>query len=394
MASAPASERIREEATCSICLNLMAEPLSISCGHSYCQLCIEDFLDKHGHQQQPLGTYLCPQCRAPFRRTSLRPNKQLGNLIEAMKELNLEITCKKHGEQLHLFCEDEGWLICWRCERSPEHKGHVTVLVEDACLGYKKDLQEAVTNLRELEKECMHRKAFVTEQITEWNRKVELQRQKIQADFKDLHSFLQEEEKSYLWRLEQEKEQTLNVLRDNEASLVHKTCELESHIQDLEDRCQGSAQKLLQDVRGALKRSRAMTLDKPEAPSLEIQTVCDVSELYFDVTQMLRDHQVNVTLDPDTAHRGLTLSVDQRQVTMGTPQHDVGKSCGRFTAYPCILGREGFTSGRHYFEVNRGSEASKLFWSVEAWLGVHHHQRKTWKGSGYHPLSPAWKDRS
>lgn len=77
-------------------------------------------------------------------------------------------------------------------------------------------------------------------------KKVELQRQKIQADFKDLHSFLQEEEKSYLWRLEQEKEQTLNVLRDNEASLVHKTCELKSHIQDLEDRCQGSAQKLLQ----------------------------------------------------------------------------------------------------------------------------------------------------
>lgn len=77
-------------------------------------------------------------------------------------------------------------------------------------------------------------------------RKVELQRQKIQADFKDLHSFLQEEEKSYLWKLEQEKEQMLKVLSDNEASLVHTTSELESHIQDLEDRCQGSAQKLLQ----------------------------------------------------------------------------------------------------------------------------------------------------
>lgn len=279
MASAPATERMREEATCSICLNLMAEPLSVSCGHSYCKRCIEGFLDNHDKKKPLPATYPCPQCRAPFRRTSLRPNKQLGSLIEAMKELNLEIMCKKHGEQLHLFCEDEGQLICLLCERSPQHKGHNTVLVEDACPTYKKEIQEAVTNLRELEKECMNRKAFMTEQITKWNRKVELQRQKIQADFKDLHSFLQEEEKSYLWRLEQEKEQTLKVLRDNKASLVQTACRLESHIQDLEDRRQGSAQKLLQDVKDALSQSRAMTLEKLEAPSLEIQTDCDVSEL-------------------------------------------------------------------------------------------------------------------
>ncbi|KAM5200722.1 E3 ubiquitin-protein ligase TRIM38-like isoform 2-T4 [Hipposideros larvatus] len=351
MASATATKRMREEATCSICLSLMTEPQSISCGHSFCQRCIEGFLD---NQQPNLRQYPCPQCRAPFCRTSLRPNKQLGNLIEAINKLDLEMMCKEHGEKLHLFCEDDGQLICWCCERSSQHKGHNTTLVEDACSGYKEELQKAVTNMRQLEKECRNRKEFMTKQITEWNRKVELQTQKIRDDFKELHRFLQEEEKSYLLKIEKEKEQTLKALRDSEASLERKRCELESHIQRLEDRCQDSAQKLLQGVKGALSRSSAVKLELPDAPSLEIQTVCDVSELYFDVKQLLRGYRVNLTLDPETAHRELILSEDQRHVTRGAPQDNVKDSSLRFTAYPCVLGHEGFTSGRHYFEVYVG----------------------------------------
>ncbi|KAM5200702.1 E3 ubiquitin-protein ligase TRIM38-like isoform 1-T2 [Hipposideros larvatus] len=360
MALAKATQKMREEATCSICLSLMTEPRSISCGHIFCRRCIEGIPSKvytysNMYYQEPVVIqHPCPQCRVPFCKTSMRPNKQLENLIEIIKELDQEMTCKEHGEKLHLFCEDDGQLICWRCERSPQYKGHDTALVEDACLGYKELLQEAVTNLRELEKECMNQKEFMTKQITEWNRKVKLQRQKIQDDFKDLHSFLQEEEKSYLCRLEKENEQTLKALRDSEASLERKRRELERHIQHLEDRCQGSAQKLLQDVKGALSRSSAVKLENPEALSLEIHTVCDVSELYFDVRQLLRGYQVNVTLDPETAHRELILSEDQRQVTRGSPQCDVHDSPRRFTVYPCILGHEGFTSGRHYFEVYVG----------------------------------------
>ncbi|XP_019488747.1 PREDICTED: E3 ubiquitin-protein ligase TRIM38-like isoform X1 [Hipposideros armiger] len=326
MASATATERMREEATCSICLSLMTEPQSISCGDSFCQRCIEGFLDNLGHQQPNLRQHPCPQCQAPFRRTSLRPNTQLGNLIEIIKELDQEMTCKEHGEKLHLFCEDDEEFICWRCERSLQHMWHNTTLVEDACSGYKEELQKAVTNMRQLEKECMNRKALLPKQITEWNRQMELQKQKIQDDFKELHRFLQEEEKSFLWRLEKENEQTLKALRDSEASLERKRRELESHIQRLEDRCQGSAQKLLQGVKGALSRSSAVKLDTPEAPSLEVQTVCDVSELYFDVTKLLRGYQVNMTLDPETADPEPILPADH----------------------------EGFTSGRHYFEVYVG----------------------------------------
>lgn len=64
-----------------------------------------------------------------------------------------------------------------------------------------------------------------------------------------MQSFLQEEEKSYLWRLEKENEQVLQRLRNNAASLSQKSHELETHIVELERRCQASAQKMLK-VRG------------------------------------------------------------------------------------------------------------------------------------------------
>lgn len=134
---ASATKKMKEEATCAICLFLMTEPVSISCGHSYCKLCIRNFLENLGPAETQSNVFSCPQCRAPFQLASLRPNKQLGSLIEAIKEMEHEMSCEEHGERLHLFCEDESQLICWRCERSPRHTGHRTALIEEVCQDYK-----------------------------------------------------------------------------------------------------------------------------------------------------------------------------------------------------------------------------------------------------------------
>lgn len=63
---------------------------------------------------------------------------------------------------------------------------------------------------------------------------------------------------------------------------------------------------------------------------------------------------VSVTLDPETAHYELILSEDRRQVIRGCLQENLDNSSRRFSALPCILGCEGFTSGKHYFEVDVG----------------------------------------
>ncbi|XP_007948019.1 E3 ubiquitin-protein ligase TRIM38 [Orycteropus afer afer] len=349
MATSTPTEKLKEEATCAICLSLMNNPVSINCGHSYCRSCVIDFTDNHPLQKW----FFCPQCRVRFQMTSLRPNKQLGNLIQAIKEMN-EMECKEHRERFHLFCEDEGQLICWRCERAPEHKGHTTVLVEDVWQGYKEKLQEAITNLKQLNDECMNLKELTIKQIDEWKEKIKARKEKIQSDFKNLQSFLREEEKFCLWRLEKEKEETLKRLEYNEDILERKSFELRSYIQNLGEKCQGSPQELLQDVKDTLNRSWDVKLEKPQTLSLEVNTVCNVSELYFDVKKMLRSYQVRVTLDPDTAHPELILSEDRRQVIRGCPQEHLNTSARRFCFFPCVMGCEGFTSGRHYFEVDVG----------------------------------------
>ncbi|XP_069083404.1 E3 ubiquitin-protein ligase TRIM58-like [Pleurodeles waltl] len=58
-----------------------------------------------------------------------------------------------------------------------------------------------------------------------------------------------------------------------------------------------------------------------------------------------------VTLDADTAHRGLTLSEDGRRVGWTDRPQSRPDKPKRFIGFPCVLGWEEFTSGRHYWEV-------------------------------------------
>ncbi|XP_053485429.1 butyrophilin subfamily 1 member A1-like isoform X2 [Ictalurus furcatus] len=70
---------------------------------------------------------------------------------------------------------------------------------------------------------------------------------------------------------------------------------------------------------------------------------------------------VDVTLDPDTAHPKLILFADGKQVRHGDTQQNLPDTPKRFNKCVCVLGKQSFSSGRFYYEVQvRG----KTEWNV------------------------------
>lgn len=63
-----------------------------------------------------------------------------------------------------------------------------------------------------------------------------------------------------------------------------------------------------------------------------------------------------VTLDPDTANPHLILSEDRKQVRSLKTIHKLPNNPERFYTNCCVLGKEGFSSGRFYYEVQVGEE--------------------------------------
>ncbi|XP_039390393.1 RING finger protein 112-like isoform X2 [Mauremys reevesii] len=74
-------ERLREDVTCSICLDVLNDPVSIECGHNFCRGC----LAAHWHMVSAWRSQ-CPECRAPCSRDRMTPDTRLRALVEKITE--------------------------------------------------------------------------------------------------------------------------------------------------------------------------------------------------------------------------------------------------------------------------------------------------------------------
>ncbi|XP_058247808.1 tripartite motif-containing protein 16-like [Hemibagrus wyckioides] len=182
----------QDQFICPVCLDLLKDPVTIHCGHSFCKVCINGCWD----QEDQSGVYSCPQCRDTFTpRPVLRRNNMLAEVVEKLKKktevqaaspahcytgpgdvecdfctgrkhkaiksclmclasfcethlkTHLEIPalkwhklvktsgnlqekiCSEHDKELEIYCRTDQSFICYLC-MTDEHKSHDTVSVK------------------------------------------------------------------------------------------------------------------------------------------------------------------------------------------------------------------------------------------------------------------------
>ncbi|KAM9831663.1 E3 ubiquitin/ISG15 ligase TRIM25-like [Neosynchiropus ocellatus] len=172
----------RESLSCPICLELLKEPVTLPCGHSYCKACVERSWSEE-------NIYRCPQCRQTFTpKPLLQKNTVLAEIVEELKRTGAadlcsagpedvacgactgrklkalksclvclvsyceqhlqphleapafrrhklvhpskqlqEIICSRHHEEKKMFCRTDQQVICHLCAED-QHKDHDTVM--------------------------------------------------------------------------------------------------------------------------------------------------------------------------------------------------------------------------------------------------------------------------
>ncbi|XP_026016832.1 E3 ubiquitin-protein ligase TRIM21-like [Astatotilapia calliptera] len=311
----------------------------------------------------------CLVCQTSYCQTHLEPHLTLKRLnrhqlVDAVENLEGRM-CTKHDKLLELFCKTDQTCVCMLCPVL-DHKNHEFVPLREEYEGKKAELEKTEAEIQQM----IQKRRLKIQEITESVKMSKDAADRQKAEGVQVLTALMESVERRLKELMKEIEDKQEATEKQAEGLIK---DLEQEISELMERSSEVEQlsrsedhlHLLQSFSSlkAAPPSKDWTEVRVHPPSYEGTVGRAVAQLEETIRKLMKkklfeaelqrvqQHEVDVTLDPDTAHPNLILSDDGKQVYHSDVRKKLPDNPERFSLCVCVLGEQSFSSGRFYFEV-------------------------------------------
>ncbi|KAM9851711.1 zinc-binding protein A33 [Aulostomus maculatus] len=228
---------------------------------------------------------------------------------------------------------------------------------------YKSRLIQAIKRIKHEVDECREAERDTYIDSLEVENGFDGLEREIRAEFQNLHRFLDEEECKDLERLRRERQKQLKQLKEREKKIAMQGRDLERAITVLNSKlAEEDSPKLLKEIQDLVKRQ--VSFIPPPEVDTELRSGMFVGPIQYRIWKHMKSclypNITSVAFDPETAHPNLSLSQSCTSVWFDEDKEteDCPPNPKRFHYYYCVLGHQGFTTGRHYWEVEVGRKTA------------------------------------